>query len=239
MALACAVVFVAIVVVRLPVDWVIPSAATKSCTSIEGSLWTGSCTGLVLNGASVGDVTWELEPLRLLLGRLALHVNVARGPATGSADVEVGVGGRIAARHVLADFPLDGGMLPGIPRSLHGHAHVDLPFAEVRHGVITQLEGRIEAHDLEDRSGADTPLGSYLLVFPAGGRSGQPTGKLRDVDGPLALEGTLKLTPQPGFMVEGLIAPRPGAPPELVNNIRFLGSPDAAGRRPFSMAGTF
>jgi general secretion pathway protein N len=239
MALLCAVVFAVIVVVRLPVDWVIPSRATKACSSIEGSLWSGSCTGLVLDGTSMGDVTWRLEPLRLLLGRLAARVNVVRGPATASADVAVGVGGSITARHVLADFPLDGGMLPGIPRGLQGRAHVDLPFAEARHGVITHLEGRIEAHDLEDRSGADTPLGSYLLTFPAGSGSSQPTGKLRDIDGPLALEGTVKLTPQPGFMVEGLIAPRPSASPELVNNIRFLGSPDAAGRRPFSMAGTF
>lgn len=238
MALLCAVVFAIIVIVRLPVDWVIPGAATKACASIEGSLWSGSCTGLVVDGTSVGDVTWRLEPLRLLLGRLAARVNLARGPSAASADVEVGVGGRITARHVLADLPVDAGLLPGIPRSLHGRAHVDLPFAEVRHGVVTQLEGRIEAHDLEDRSGADTPLGSYLLTFPPGG-SGQPTGKLRDLDGPLALEGTLRLTPQPGFMLEGMIAPRPGAPPELVNNIRFLGSPDAAGRRPFSMAGTF
>jgi general secretion pathway protein N len=238
MALLCAVVFAIIVVVRLPVDWVIPGAATRSCSSIEGSLWSGSCTGLVLNGTPVGDVTWRLEPLHLLLGRLAARINLTRGAASASADVEVGVGGALTARHVLADFPLDGGLLPGIPRGLHGHAHVDLPFAQVRHGILTQLEGRIEARDLEDRSGADTPLGSYVLTFPPGA-SGQPTGRLRDIDGPLALEGTLRITPQPGFMLDGMIAPRRGAPPELVNNIRFLGSPDAAGRRPFSMAGTF
>ena len=38
---------------------------------------------------------------------------------------------------------------------------------------------------------------------------------------------------------EGLVAARTGAPPELINNLRFLGSPDATGRRPFSVAGTF
>jgi hypothetical protein len=109
--------------------------------------------------------------------------------------------------------------------------------AELQHGIITQLQGRIEARDLEDSSGANTPLGSYLVTFPGG--SGAPTGKLHDLDGPLALEGTLRLTPAPGFELEGLIAPRPGAPPELVNNIRFFGSPDASGRRPFSVSGTF
>jgi len=75
------------------------------------------------------------------------------------------------------------------------------------------------------------------VTFPGG--SAEPIGKLRDLDGPLAVEGSLRLTRQPGFDLEGLVAPRSGAAPELVNNIRYLGSPDATGRRPFSVAGTF
>ena len=68
---------------------------------------------------------------------------------------------------------------------------------------------------------------------------GEPTGKLRDLDGPLAVEGTLRLTPQPGYELEGLVAPRRGAPPEIVSSLPFLGAPDATGRRPFSVVGTF
>jgi general secretion pathway protein N len=238
MALLGAIVFVAVVIARMPVEWIIPAnGAAGSCASIEGSLWSGSCAGLVIRGTSVGDVSWSLKPWRLFAGELAAHVNVKRGTATAAADVELGIGGRVTAHNVVADAPLDSGLIPGIPQSLHGRAHVELALAQVRHGIITELEGRIEARDLEDRSNADTPLGSYLVTFPGG--SGEPIGKLRDLDGPLALEGTLRLTPQPGFELEGLIAPRRGAPPELVSNIRFLGSPDAAGRRPFSMAGTF
>jgi general secretion pathway protein N len=240
MALLGAVVFVAVVIARMPADWIIPAnGAAGSCASIEGSLWSGSCAGLVIRGISVGDVSWTLRPWRLFAGELAAHVNVRRATATASADVELGIGGSVTAHNVVADAPLDSGVIPGIPQSLHGRAHVELALAQVRRGIITQLEGRIEARDLEDRSNADTPLGSYLVTFPGGGNGGEPTGKLRDLDGPLALEGTLRLTPQPGFELEGLIAPRRGAAPELVNNIRFLGSPDAAGRRPFSMSGTF
>jgi len=238
MALLGAIVFVVVVIARLPVEWIIPaSGSAGSCTSLEGSLWAGSCTGLTIRGTPIGDISWSLRPLRLLAGELGAHVNLQRGTATASADVELGFGERVTAHNVVADAPLDAGLIPGIPQSLHGRAHVELALAQVRHGIITQLEGRIEARDLEDRSSADTPLGSYLVTFPGG--SGEPTGKLRDLSGPLALEGTLRLTSQPGFELEGLIAPRHGAPPELVNNIRFLGTPDAAGRRPFSMTGTF
>jgi general secretion pathway protein N len=237
-ALAAAVAFGAILIARMPAEWIIGGAhAQGSCSSVEGSLWSGACAGLVVRGTAVGDVSWSLHPLALLAGRLATHVSLTRGAASANAEVELGFGGHITVRNLLADLPLDSALIPAVPANLHGRAHLDLALVELRHGIITQLQGRIEARDLEDRGGGNTALGSYLVTFAGG--SGEPTGKLRDLEGPLALEGTLRLTPEPGFELEGLIAPRRGAPPELVNNIRFFGSPDASGRRPFSMSGTF
>lgn len=233
-----ALVFVAIVIARMPAAWIIPGGRPQSaCASVDGSLWSGTCSGLTVHGAPVGDVSWELRPLRLAAGRLAAHVTAVQGAAVASADVELGLGRRVTAHHVVADFPLDRKLIPALPPTLQGRAHVDLALVQLQHGVITQLQGRIEAHDLVDRSGARTPLGSYVVTFPGG--SGDPVGQLRDLEGPLALEGTLHLTREPGFEVEGLIAARPDAPPELVNNLRLLGSADAAGRRPFSLSGTF
>jgi len=237
-ALAAAAAFAGILIARLPAEWILPRArAGSSCTGIEGTLWSGTCAGLAVSGTPVGDVSWQLRPLPLLLGRLAAHLTLAQAAASGSADVELTLGGRVTARNLIADLPLDARLIPGLPANLYGHAHLDVALAQVRHGVITRLEGRIEARDLEERSGANTALGSYVVSFAGG--SGSPVGKLHDLEGPLALEGTLRLTPQPGFELEGFIAPRHGAAPELVNNIRFLGSPDAAGRRPFSLSGTF
>ena len=64
-------------------------------------------------------------------------------------------------------------------------------------------------------------------------------GQLRDTGGPLSVAGTLRLTQAGGFDVQALVAPRPDAPPELTSNLKFLGSPDASGRRQFSMSGSF
>jgi hypothetical protein len=237
-ALLAAITFIVIVIARMPAAWVIPrSNAQASCDSIDGSLWSGSCAGLTVSGTSLGDLGWELRPLRLFVGRLAAHVTLAHGLAAGSGEVELGFGQRVTARNLIADLPLDPRLIPGVPPTLHGQAHLDLVFAEAQRGVITQLKGRIEARNLEERSGVSTALGSYVVTFPGG--TGDPIGQLRDLEGPLALEGTLHLTRQPGFELEGQIATRSGAPPELVNNIRFLGSPDASGRRPFSLSGTF
>jgi general secretion pathway protein N len=237
-ALLAAVAFVAIVLARMPAAWVVPARGSQwACASLDGSLWSGTCAGLTVSGTPLGDLGWELHPLRLAAGRLAAHLTLSHGPGDAVADVELTFGQRLTVRNLVADLPLDPALVPSVPANLHGRAHVQLALAQVQHGIIRQLQGRIEARNLEERSGSNTPLGSYAVSFPGG--SGDPVGALRDLEGPLALEGTLRITPAPGFELEGVIAARHGAPPELVNSLRFLGSPDATGRRPFSLSGTF
>jgi general secretion pathway protein N len=231
--------FLFILVARLPAEWVVPTTGPNAlCAAVDGSLWSGTCSGMSIAGNPLGDVSWELHPLQLFLGRLAAHATAARGAAQVSSDVELGFGGRLTARGLHGELPLEPSIIPGLPASLTGNALLELPLVQLEKGVITQLVGRIELHNLVDHSGASTALGSYVIEFPAGA-SGDPIGKLHDLpDGPLAVEGTMHLTRQPGFELQGLVTARPGAPPELVNNIRFLGSPDALGRRPFSVSGS-
>jgi hypothetical protein len=238
--LAAVVAFGAILVARMPAAWLLPSGpkAPFSCTSIEGSLWSGACDGLIVQRMALGDVSWELQPLKFLLARLGAHVSMNRGSAHGSADVEVGFSGAVTARNLLADFALDPQLLPQLPPQLRGDAHADLKVLQAsREGVLKQLQGTIEAHNLVDHAGHVTPLGSYVISFPGG--AGEPVGQLRDLGGPLSVAGTLRLTSQGGFDVQALVAARPEATPELANNIKFLGSPDASGRRQFAMTGSF
>jgi hypothetical protein len=231
--------FAAILVARLPASWLVPAGpkAALSCASIEGTLWSGACSGLVVQRLPLGDLSWELQPLKLLRARLGARVALNRGAAHASSDVELGFSGRLTARAVQADVPLDTQLFPGLPAQLRGDAHVELAHAEIVRGVITQLAGKIEVHNLEERSGAVTPLGSYLVSFPGGGS--EPLGQVHDLGGPLSVQGTLRLTREGGFEVQTLVASRPEATPELASAIRFLGSPDPSGRRVFAMSGTF
>jgi hypothetical protein len=231
--------FAAILIARLPASWIVPSSANASfsCQSTEGTLWSGLCSGLIVQRMPLGDLSWEFQPAKLLRARLGARVTLNRGTAHASGDVELGAAGALSAHAVQADLPLDPQLFPGLPPQVHGQAHVELAHAEIVRGIITQLTGKIELHDLEDRAGAVTRLGSYVVTFPEGG--GEPLGQVHDLGGPLSVEGTLRLTRQGGFEVQTLVASRPEADPELANSIRFLGSPDRSGRRVFAMSGTF
>jgi general secretion pathway protein N len=229
--------FAVIVLTRLPASWMVPSGSNADfkCASVDGSVWSGTCNGIVVQHVALGDLTWDLEPVRLLTGALAAHVTLAHGPIRVRGDVALGLGGHLTLRDLTADLPIDHGAMPQVPRNLSGTLHVDLALARIEKGAITELQGRLEAHDLVDKRGRSTPLGSYALTFPGP----DLTGQLQDLGGPLAVSGTVRLTRGPGYVIDGLVAARPGAPPEIVNNLQYLGSPDAQGRRPFSQQGTF
>jgi general secretion pathway protein N len=237
--LAALVAFAAIILARLPAAWVLPASgkSTLGCSGVEGTLWSGSCAGLTVQRRPLGDLTWELKPRRLLAGRLAAHLTLNGPTGQGSTEAEVGLGGNLTAHQLTADLPLDPKLMPGLPSGLRGQAHLALALVALEAGTLKRLEGRIEVHDLEDLDGRSTRLGSYVATFAP--TDGEPTGVIKDLEGPLSVEGTLRLTRQGGFEVQGTVAPRPGAPTELTDNLRFLGSPDAGGRRQFSLSGTF
>lgn len=238
LALAALVAFAAIVLARLPASWMLPLArrANAACAGIEGTLWSGACGGLAVNGQTLGDLTWDLHASALLRLRLAAQVSLAGPAAHGSGELEVSLSGALLAQDVRADLTLDPHLLPGLPADLHGSAHVELARLRLAQGALRELAGRIEARDLEERSGDNTALGSYEVRFPGGG---ELTGAVRDLGGPLQVSGTLHLTQAGGFELQGLVAPRASASPELIENLRFLGTPDAAGRRTFALSGTF
>jgi general secretion pathway protein N len=232
--------FAAIVLARLPASWLLPKGgANFSCASVAGSIWSGYCGGLTVRGTALGDLTWQLRPGRLLLGRLAAHIDLEHPPASSArADVEIGLGGTVVARNVTASLPLDPTVIPAVPPTLTGAVHADLALARVtKKGIVTALQGSIQASNLVDHSGYVTPLGSFTVTFPGGGS--QPTGNVQDAGGPLAVTGTIVLTPQPGYDLSGYVTPRPSATQPLINAIQFLGSPDAQGRRQFAMSGTY
>lgn len=242
--------FVAVLIARFPARWAtgaLPRGVT--CARISGTLWSGACAGLAQRGVPIGDLLWNVHPLRLLTASLSADVEVSRGAGMARARVDVGPSGTLTARDVRASFPLDHMLLAELPPGTQGSAQADLALLRWKGMRILAVRGHIDVRGLTDSRGE--PLGDYRLAFPADSASpasgpggavstpGMPVGHLTDLGGPFSIDGTVRLTPEPGYVIEAQIAPRAGAPPDLVNALRYLGSPDARGRRPFSLMGTF
>ena len=63
-------------------------------------------------------------------------------------------------------------------------------------------------------------------------------GRLRDIDGPLSLQGQARLSSDGSYEFSGTVATHGGASPDLQQALQLLGPPNAQGRYEFSLAGT-
>lgn len=239
-AAAAVAAFAAVVIARFPARWAagaLPRGA--SCSRISGTLWSGACAGLAEEGSPLGDLTWDVHPLALLTASLSADIEFSRGAGTIRGRIAIGPSGAFTGHGLRGAFPLDRTLFAELPAGTQASAQVDLPYLRCKGLRVTAIRGRIEVRGLTDARGE--PLGDYRLSFPAGSASASsgPIGHLSDLGGPFSVDGTVRLTAEPGYVLEAQVAPRPGAPPDLVNALRFLGSPDSNGRRPFSISGTF
>jgi general secretion pathway protein N len=239
LALVALLAFAGILLARAPASWMagfLPESI--QCAQISGSLWNGSCSGLVTEGTPMGQLTWNLHALKLFGGKVAAHVDLTNASGFVRGEFESNFSGSdITVRDLAARVPIDQTLAPQVPPNLSGKGNAQLALLRVENGIVTAVQGRVEAHDLETRGAQPYRLGNYAVTFPGG--EGEPTGALESLGGPLDVKGTLRLTREPGYSVEGTVAAGPDTDPQLARQLEYLGSPDGQGRRPFSVAGTF
>jgi general secretion pathway protein N len=227
--------FAVMLVIRLPASWVVGRLPPNvQCTPVSGTLWNGSCGSVVANGMQVGRLNWKLRPMKLLSGKLAAFVDLQRTDAFVRGEVESSFDqSEITLHDVDAALPIDPSIARQFPPNLRGRGTAKLQMLQMEQGIITAVRGRVEGRDLVQQY----PIGSFAVTFA--GNDGEPVGRIESLGGPLDVEGTLRLTREPGFAVEGTVAAGADVHPQLARQLEYLGSPDGQGRRPFSVAATF
>ena len=186
-------------------------------------------------------MSWDLKASALLKRRIAGYFELdSRRQLRAGRHREHDLGNDITAHDFQADMPLDPTLIPKLPPSLRGLVRANLKSIHIEKGTIISVQGLVEAHDLVQGGGSQRyALGDYSLTFPAADPSTEPVGELHSLGGPLVVEGTLKLTREPGYDIQGTVATTPETSPQLAKDLAYLGTPDAQGRRPFGLSGTF
>src|ERR1700761_7189125 len=113
-------VFAGIVISRLPAGWVMPDPKSGvACSDVDGTIWSGTCTGLSVQQLAIGDVSWDMHPLRLLAGKLNTDLVLTRPDGVSHGNVEIGMDQKILARNIEADLPLERSLIPALDPGLH------------------------------------------------------------------------------------------------------------------------
>lgn len=210
--------------------------------AVGGSIWSGRVQGLTARGALIGDARWTLSPVAMLRGALAGHAVLVTGQGHVETDFERSWSGLLRFSQLKADLPLDALAALRLPmgRGWRGQLTADLDRLELDEQWPVSAAGVVELHELVAAPPSSAALGSFrLAVAEQAPATDGLRASLTQTDGPLLLDGNLRLGPDRSFLLEGRLAPRGTPTRELAGLLQALGPPEADGRRPFSVSGTF
>jgi general secretion pathway protein N len=215
---------------RLPPDIVL--------AGVEGTAWNGRAPVVLVGGMQVGSVTWKLHALPLLTLKAKADVKVTRSDGFLQATVASGAVQEVSLTQLTGSLPL--GSLPPnvVPGGWTGTLNLKLARLDLQAGWPVRIDGTIEALDLTGPARKPAQLGSYKIIFPPELTGNELVGALADMGGPLEIAGNIRLSPDRSYVVEGSVAARPEASKSMTDSLQILGTPDAQGRRPFSLSGT-
>lgn len=205
---------------------------------VDGTVWNGRAQVLQAGNTLLGSVTWDLHALPLFLARLQADVKLTRIDGFAQATIALMPSGRLDVSRLTASLPLSALPPAAIPGGWAGLINLKLATLTVEKGWPTRVEGTIEAMGLTGPARKPANMGSYKVTFPAAPTGNELAGSLTDLGGPLEIAGSVRLKPDRSYLIEGVVAMRPDAPKAISDTLQFLGTPDAQGRRPFSIAGT-
>jgi general secretion pathway protein N len=228
---------VAMVPASVLTRWLPPGVAL---TGLDGTIWSGRASGLRLQGRAMGAANWSCRPWPLLALEWSCRVELQPAGGTVSAWLSGDFHGEeVEARDLSGHLPIT--LFEGIvtPKGWTGLLDLDISKARIAAGMPQDAEGRIVVRGLKAPGPGGALLGDFELTIGEGAvGTGTLTGRLTDLGGPLRVRGTIELKRDRSYFVSGEVSPGPGAGPAIFDTLGFLGPPDLAGRRPFSVEGT-
>ena len=217
---------------------VLPAGVTAD--DLSGTLWNGASESVRVGNRQIGALRWKVHPLALFRGRVALDAQITQVYGRASGNVSLGFGGRVDVENLEARWAVAALPIGVLPPGWTGQLQASLPLLRLRGAALHAARGTVDASDLREPPPNGVAVGSYRVTFDdAQQQPGRVVGQLRDTDGPMQVAGTITIGADRSYVIDGLVAARPTAPPSMVNQLRYLGTPDVQGRRPFSLAGTY
>lgn len=218
---------------RVAYQWFAP--AELKLSGISGSIWHGSAAQGSASGVYLANFHWSFRPLALFTGKLefAASSNLASGFV--DARVALGVGGSLTLSDVAAALTLDT-LAESLPLSgIEGDVSLQFEDLVLENGLPVEATGTLNIANLVSRYLSPTRLGDYRAEFQT--NDDGILGSVEAISGVLELGGTIKLTRDRNYEFIGKVAAKPNAPPGISQQLQFLGSPDAQGRRDFRIEG--
>ena len=233
---------VALFPARLAFSWLAPDEA--GAVAVSGTVWSGRIVGLAWDRQELGDLTWELSPLRLLALSIGgdFRAELNGGFCEGFGRIGLSGTADFSELNCLSALDLQG-YVPGV----QGVAQISAQMKQLR--VVEQWPTRADGIIALGQLAMEFPgTGMEPLNMPgidvtvttlSGSGSEEVTrGEFVDRGGPVELAGQVTLSPERNWLAEGTIGLRDSNRPDLEAGLAFLGPADNQGLRRFSLEGS-
>lgn len=220
---------------RVAWQWFAPPGVALS--GIDGSVWHGSAREASAHGLYLRNLGWRMNPGALFTGRVAYRLEGTPGGGSFDANVSLAPDGDARITDLAGTVPLALlETLVGVP-GIGGYAEATFATIEVADGVPVRADGLVEVRNLVLPLIAPDPLGAYRAEFQT--RDGSIVAAVRDDGGVVDLAGQLTVSPGRDYEFLGYVAPTADSPPRLVQQLQYLGSPNARGQYELRLSGRY
>jgi general secretion pathway protein N len=215
-------------------SWFAPESLKLN--GIEGSVWTGHAAEGSVNGIYIGNIQWSMRPLALFTGKVAFSTHSE--PASGYLDSNIAVSmlGTVYLSELEGNLSLAAFERSFQLQGFDGQLRLQFDELAIADGIPTYAEGSVVVSQLLAPKLSPTAIGDFradISTVENGIR-----GVVEDMSGVLDVAGTLLLSRDRSYSLVGKVAAAPNAPPGLQQQLRYLGSADAAGKRDFRIEGS-
>jgi general secretion pathway protein N len=218
---------------RVAYNWFAPAGV--AINGIRGTIWSGAAGHVSANGVYVGNLRWRIKPLRLFTGKLAYKIEGR--PASGflEGNAAVGFGGRIYLEDLTGSLPVQGFERSTGMRGLAGTANIHFERLVIDAGLPIAAIGTVDVVGLLLPLVDQSPLGGFHAEFFT--QEDGIVASIEDVESVIELAGSLTLTNDRKYQFLGQVAAKADTPPQLRQQLRFLGSANDRGQYELRLEG--
>ncbi|MCK4950170.1 MAG: type II secretion system protein N [Gammaproteobacteria bacterium] len=196
----------------------------------KGTIWSGSANRITVHQIQLDNVSWEIHPLTLLIGRLKLSIGINDQKNKASATIGFNTQGLTYIENLKGIIPTN--ILSQLPYVRNVSPSGSLALAiDAIHFSDTQLpieaDGEIIWHDAELSGPFSLSIGTLLIKLES--QDDDIRIHIRDQDAEVKIDTTIVLRNDGGYKIQGKLIPKPNADRKLISTLALLGKKDSTG----------
>ncbi|MCG6869893.1 MAG: type II secretion system protein N [Gammaproteobacteria bacterium] len=196
--------------------------------ALQGTVWRGVARHVEWKGYEAGRVSWDVKLLSLVLGRLAVDLDVADAPVTGTgAAYATPLSMGLSETRLVTRSDLFNRGLQNYGAAVSGEVFVNLESLKGSGDGPNDAKGTILWKDAYLETPAQIPFGNVKLDLTQEGDT--TIGTLSNDGERITLKGDIRV--EPGWNVQAtfLVSPTEKTPPGIRESLQLLGEADASG----------